>query len=156
MDATVVFMGSRLEGKRNATDPDIATAIGMPKKGPDSYQTAFQDDSTIIINAGKITALITDLDDTFWKGTLAEKQELGVNARYYGFLKSLHKKGVQILALSKNDEEDVTAAFGKLAIDRGLFTAIIANWDPKYLTIEKLLQCTGLRPETVVFVDDNP
>lgn len=108
-----------------------------------------------LMKAEKIAAVITDLDGTLWLGILAEKQELKLNKEYYNFLKSLYKKGIQLFVISKNDEEDVHKAFKKLDLDESLFTAIIANWDPKYLNIERLINLTQLRPETIIFVDDN-
>ncbi len=105
--------------------------------------------------ADKIAAIITDLDNTLWKGTLAEKQELTLNKEYYQYLQDLYQKGIQIIVVSKNDEAEVIDAFKKLKIKYGLFTLVIANWDAKYLNIERLLQQTSLRPETVIFVDDN-
>jgi FkbH-like protein len=104
----------------------------------------------------KITTIITDLDNTFWQGILAEKQKLKLNEDYYNFLLSLYKKGIQLFVVSKNDEENVLDSFKTMKINLDKFTAIIANWDPKYLNIERLIQQTNIRPETVVFIDDNP
>jgi len=106
--------------------------------------------------ADKIKAIITDLDNTLWKGTLAEKQEPILNKEYFKFLKSLYSKGIQLIVVSKNDLKDVTDAFKKLEINEEFFTAIIANWDPKYLNIERIIDHAEFRPETVVFIDDNP
>ncbi|HLD04825.1 MAG TPA: HAD-IIIC family phosphatase [Candidatus Nanoarchaeia archaeon] len=104
----------------------------------------------------KISALITDLDNTLWDGILAEKQHLALRKQYYELLKTLYKKGISLFVVSKNDPEYVEEAFHQLGIDKNLFVALLVNWDPKYLTIERLLQHTELRPETVVYVDDNP
>lgn len=104
----------------------------------------------------KITTIISDLDNTLWKGIIAEKQKPKLNKEYYEFLKSLHKKGIQIIIVSKNDENDVKKAFKTLKIDEKLFTVIITNWDPKYTNIERILQQTNIRPETVIFIDDSP
>ena len=66
--------------------------------------------------AEKITAIITDLDNTLWKGILAEKQNLKLNKDYYEFLKSLYKKGIQLFVVSKNDEPDVLNSFNNCSI----------------------------------------
>jgi len=109
-----------------------------------------------LLNVEKITTIITDLDNTLWQGILAEKQELTLNTDYYEFLLSLYKKGIQLIIVSKNDESDVKKTFEKLNLDWDKFTIIISNWDPKYLNIEKILHQTKIRPETTIFVDDNP
>lgn len=108
------------------------------------------------VNPDKIVAIISDLDGTLWDGILAEKQKIKLKEDYYKFLMQCYKKGIQIIALSKNDEKDVHKAFTDLGIEKDLFTAIISNWDPKYLNIEKIIDQTQFRPETVLFIDDNP
>lgn len=103
----------------------------------------------------KITTLISDLDGCMWDGTLAEKQKVKLNTDYVDELKRLYAKGIQIFIVSKNDYNDVINTFHSLGINKNLFTHIIANWEPKYLNIEKLLNQTNIRPETVIFIDDN-
>lgn len=104
----------------------------------------------------KISAIITDLDGTLWSGTLAEKEKITLNKDYYNFLISLYNKGIQLFVVSKNDEKDVQKAMDRLNLEKNKFTAIIANWEPKYLNVEKLIRQTQIRPETVIFIDDNP
>ncbi len=103
----------------------------------------------------KIAAVITDLDETLWSGILAEKQTITLKKDYYAALEKLYKKGVQLFVVSKNDLPDVKTAFVNLGINSSIFTSVIANWDPKYLNIERLIHNTELRPETVLFVDDS-
>lgn len=109
-----------------------------------------------LLSTKKIAVIITDLDNTLWNGILAEKQKLRLCKEYYKFLLQLQKKGVQLIVVSKNDQSAVDSAFQRLKIDKNAFTAVIANWDAKYLNIEKIITHTGFRPETVVFIDDNP
>lgn len=108
-----------------------------------------------LLETKKITAIVTDLDETLWTGILAEGQTLTLNTEYYDCLAAQEPKGIQLIALSRNDQGDVDQAFDELGINRSLFAAVIANWDPKYLTLERLLQATEIRQKTVVFVDDN-
>jgi len=103
----------------------------------------------------KIKAIFTDLDNTLWKGTIAEKEKIELNQKYYSLLQSAYDKGISIFALSKNDKTDVIDAMNGLKLDKELFTEIIANWDPKYLNLEKILTQTNIRPETTIFIDDN-
>lgn len=104
----------------------------------------------------KIKAVISDLDNTLWDGILAEHQELHLRQEYYEALQAMREKGVLIFFVSKNNESDVQRAFEKLGIDSNLAAGVIANWDPKYLNVEALIESTKLRPETVFLIDDNP
>jgi HAD superfamily phosphatase (TIGR01681 family) len=82
---------------------------------------------------------------------------LPLNTEYYGYLKELHDKGIQIFVVSKNDKDDVIKEFEIQNIDPNMFTKIIANREPKYLNIKNLLhQLEGVKAEQVIFVDDNP
>src|SRR3989344_605559 len=108
-----------------------------------------------VANARKIKAIFTDLDNTLWNGILAEQQAVSLRKDYYNFLKEMHNKGILLFVVSQNDKKDVKGAFQQLDVDETLFTAVVANWDPKYLNVEKLIRTCELRPETVIFVDDN-
>lgn len=108
-----------------------------------------------ILKADKIITIFSDLDNTLWDGILAEKQKLRLRKNYYQFLKKLYKKGIQTFIISKNDEGDVKRAFKQLGIDKEFFTFVVSNWDTKYLNINHLIQQTKLRPETIIFIDDN-
>ena len=80
-----------------------------------------------------------------------------LNRDYYEYLKDLHNKGIQIFVVSKNDKNDVLKEFEIQHIDANMFTKIVANREPKYLNIKNLLhQLEGVKPEQVIFVDDNP
>jgi|GEM_PF-2401070 len=106
-------------------------------------------------SAPKITTVFLDLDETLWKGIIAEGQEPKLYKNRYNMLKNLHSRGIQIYVVSKNDEPDVAKVFKKLNIDVGLFTWVIANWDPKFVNVERLIRIAKIRPETAIFIDDN-
>lgn len=103
----------------------------------------------------KITSIITDLDGCLWEGILAERQELHINHAYLDCLINYHNLGIQIFVVSKNDYDAVEQQFKLLGIETNLFTSVIANWEPKYLNIERLLAQTKIRASTVIFIDDN-
>jgi FkbH-like protein len=106
-------------------------------------------------SADKITTIFLDLDETLWKGIIAEGQKPLLYEERYKLLKTLNNKGIQIYVVSKNDEKDVNKAFKDLGIDTDLFTWVIANWDPKFANIERLIHICKIRPETAIFIDDN-
>jgi len=103
----------------------------------------------------KVTTCFIDLDNTLWEGILAEGQEPKLFSSRLDVLKKLHSKGIQLYIISKNDESDVNKAFEKLKIDKKIFTWIVANWDAKYVNIDKIIRACEIRPETAIFIDDN-
>lgn len=112
--------------------------------------------------------LITDLDDTLWKGILGEVNVEGIawdlehNALKHGLyqqlLASLAETGILIAVASKNDPSLVEDAFrkAKLMLPRSRIFPIEANWGPKSTSVYKILRAWNLGADSVVFVDDNP
>lgn len=108
------------------------------------------------IKIQEIKTIITDFDETLWSGVIAEGEEPKINRDYYNFLANLWRKGVVIFGLTKNDESDVNKTFRKFKLDKNIFVTIIANWESKAHNIELLCQQIELRPDTTLFIDDNP
>jgi len=101
-----------------------------------------------------------DFDGVLWEGVIGEEGYYSIKARtdFQRQLKALKSRGVLLVGLTKNSEEDALSGLrltrGELAAED--FVAIAANWQPK---AENLLRIAGelnLSPEAFVFVDDNP
>jgi FkbH-like protein len=111
--------------------------------------------------------LITDLDDTLWKGILGEVNVEGIawdlehhalkHGLYQQLLVSLAETGILIAVASKNDPFLVEDAFrkAKLMLPRSRIFPIEANWGPKSTSVYKILRAWNLGADSVVFVDDN-
>ena len=112
-----------------------------------------------LFSTEKVKVLISDLDNTLRQGILDEKKDgetVILNKNYYEYIKDLHDRGIQIFIASKNSKDEVLKQFKQLHIDPNIFTKVIANREPKYLNIKNLLhQLEGVKPEQVIFVDDN-
>jgi len=112
--------------------------------------------------------LITDLDETLWKGILGEDGVHGVSwdlehrsqahAFYQRFLGALAGEGVLIAVASRNDPALVQQALGRddLAVDPDRIFPVEANWKDKSGSVERILQVWNIGADAVVFVDDNP
>lgn len=109
----------------------------------------------VLKSAEKIVACFVDLDNTLWSGTVAEGEAVTVFADRIEILKQLHRKGIQLFVVSKNDKHDALNTFSSLGIDKEIFTWLFVNWEPKFVNIEHALRVTEIRPETAVFIDDN-
>jgi FkbH-like protein len=112
--------------------------------------------------------LVTDLDETLWKGIIGDDGVDGVfsgadergypHYLYQTLLKRLRMDGVLLAVVSKNDQE---VALGPLRNGRTLltesdFVAVLASWNPKSAQIEALAEQLNLGLDAFVFVDDNP
>jgi FkbH-like protein len=113
-------------------------------------------------------ALITDLDGTLWKGILGEvgveglSWHLSSNAQlhslYQQTIAALAENGVLAAVASKNDPELAAKALqcSDLLIGRETIFPIEANWEPKFLSIARILKTWNISASDAVFVDDSP
>tara|TARA_R110002110_G_scaffold127914_28_gene307197 strand:- start:2850 stop:4619 length:1770 start_codon:yes stop_codon:yes gene_type:complete len=101
-----------------------------------------------------IRLIIWDLDETFWDGTLTEG---GITYRedHHRLVIDLAGRGIMSAICSKNDHAGVETVLR----DRGLWGQFIfpsIDWSPKGPRIGAMLDQIGLRPASVLFIDDNP
>jgi FkbH-like protein len=109
--------------------------------------------------------VIIDLDDTLWRGVLAEKEEVDSTA-IEGWplgiaegLLHLKRRGILLAIVSKNEESTVRGFWdelfnGRLDIEDFAFKAI--NWRPKTENIREIIRKANVLPTSVIFIDDNP
>ena len=112
--------------------------------------------------------LITDLDDTLWRGILGDVGPRGVtwdldhhshiHAIYQGLLRSLAESGVLLAVASKNEPDLVEEVFRRedLLATKTHFFPLEVHWGPKSQSVERILQVWNIGPDSVVFVDDSP
>jgi FkbH-like protein len=109
-----------------------------------------------------VKLVIVDLDDTLWRGVLAESGRTDTEGWPQGLweaLSFLKKRGVLLGIVSKNDEKRVRDLWGEnvehlLPFDT--FAVAKINWRAKAENIEEILGEVNLLARSVVFVDDNP
>lgn len=109
------------------------------------------------IDLTKIKLIIWDLDDTFWQGTLAEKNAIRLSSRNIELIDKLVNKGIMNSICSKNDFKNVEAFFlnQKLKDTWEQFVFSSISWEPKGQRIKTLISNMQLRDENVLFIDDN-
>ncbi|WP_239648358.1 HAD-IIIC family phosphatase [Komagataeibacter europaeus] len=126
---------------------------------------AIRDNLAIINAAAPIKLIIVDLDDTMWRGVLADGDRSPYERTDYwptGLAEALlvYKARGGLLAIcSKNDPELARAEFervwgGRLRLDD--FVSVKINFQPKSENILEILDEVNLLPANVLFVDDNP
>lgn len=112
-------------------------------------------------------AIILDLDDTIWKGTLAEdgidaiKQSLRSNDAipFVGFMRFIQalakEQGLYIAICSRNDIEKVLSAIDRLNEEefplKGQIDCIVANYNDKNKNIKAIAQKLSILTSACVF-----
>jgi FkbH-like protein len=102
----------------------------------------------------RVRLVIWDLDETFWKGTLTEGGQT-YRQETHDIVIELARRGIMSSICSKNDLQTVEPILRGAGIwDYFIFPSI--NWNPKGPRIREMIEAIGLRPATVVLIDDNP
>lgn len=112
--------------------------------------------------------LITDLDNTLWKGIIGEDGPDGVawslsgHAQHHGlyqqFLAALAERGVLIAIASKNDPDAVVRMLShpELLLPNQSIFPVEANWGPKSESVGRILDAWNIHSSDVIFIDDSP
>lgn len=116
-------------------------------------------------------AVALDLDDTLWKGTLAEvgfddiKQTLRTDeampfVAFMLFIKAMAKElGLYVAICSRNDIATVQRAIDGLSEAefpiKNQVDCIVTNYNDKSKNIEAIAQKLSILPKSIVFIDDN-
>jgi FkbH-like protein len=112
-----------------------------------------------------VKLVIMDLDDTLWRGVLAEKDDVspsqleGWPLGVVEALSYLKNRGVILAIASKNEESFIRQIWERLVgkyISLDDFAFVKINWRPKHENVREILDMSKLLPDNVVFVDDNP
>ena len=96
-----------------------------------------------------------DLDNTLWKGVLAEGGGDSLNTVAVTVIKELDKRGVLHTILSKNTYGQAMARLKNFGIDR-YFVYPAINWGAKSLNLKEVSQKINIGLDTFAFVDDSP
>lgn len=101
-----------------------------------------------------IRLVIWDLDGVFWKGVLSE-EGISYCQDNHDIVTILAKRGILSSICSKNDFTTVQQVLEAHDIWR-YFIFPSVNWESKGKRVAALIETVQLRPESVLFIDDNP
>lgn len=107
-----------------------------------------------MLDFSKTKLIIWDLDETFWKGTLSDNEEICLRKDFIDFVMLSLDRGIVHSICSKNDFDTVR----NFLITNGLWELFVfpsINWEPKGKRIMQILENMKLRPHNTLFVDDN-
>ncbi|WP_454674225.1 HAD-IIIC family phosphatase [Achromobacter pestifer] len=103
----------------------------------------------------KAKLVIWDLDDTLWKGTLAEGDDVEVFDERVELIKELNACGVVNSICSKNDFDTAKTVLEQKGLwDLFVFPEIA--FEPKGALVQRIVKDMQLRAPDVIFIDDNP
>ena len=116
----------------------------------------------------QVKMVVFDLDDTLWRGQIAEHYGDGGNWPVFhgwptGLWEAVHHlraRGIITALCSKNDAGLVAQRWSRaipahwLTLDHFVFKEI--NFEPKAQNLQRMIGQASLTPRSVVFVDDNP
>ena len=105
-------------------------------------------------DAFKCKLVIWDLDDTLWRGTLADGDEPQLDERRAEFIRAYNRHGIVSAICSKNDHDAARAVLEAHGLWQEFVFPRIA-FLPKGEVVRSLIADMQLRPANVLFVDDN-
>src|SRR5919108_17800 len=109
----------------------------------------------------RIKALVLDLDDTLWRGVLAEEgvEHIAIDEGHkalHAHLAGLRRRGILLCLCSHNERVDVEAIFQKrtdLGLSLADFASIQVNWSTKAQNIARIAGEVNVHPSSPLFVD---
>lgn len=110
--------------------------------------------------------IITDLDDTLWKGTLAESPSPTTGQPYaeksfldiQKILLKCKRNGILLVLATKNNPDDVSSFLRRddFLIKEQDFTLVLASWEKKPVSINSALKNLNILPEHILYLDNSP
>lgn len=107
-----------------------------------------------------VKLVLVDLDDTLWRGVLADNGFTVIEGWPLGFAEALmflKQRGILLGIVSKNTEQRVRELWpydNLLPLDA--FASLRINWNNKADNIAEILSEVNLLPQNVLYIDDNP
>ena len=177
--ATLASIAAMLEARVLSTGGSVLPAAhfslasyftsGLPVAGKSMGEVAAAIiDAALTLQREPAKLVVTDLDNTLWRGVIAEDGVDGIHWRaegmgfrhfvYQTWLLRLKGEGVLLAAVSRNSPEVAIAPLrsGTMTVKESDFVTVVASYHAKSAQIREIAKQLNLGLEAVVFVDDNP
>ena len=144
---------------------DLAAGLPYSLAHADALSAAL---ARLLVPPAPKKGLITDLDDTLWRGIVGEvgpdqvswdlANHTQVHGLYQKLLAAFAGEGVLVAVASKNDAAVVARTFERpdILLSSARVFPIEAHWQAKSESVGRILRAWNIGAEAVVFVDDSP
>ena len=102
-----------------------------------------------------IKCVVWDLDDTVWRGILAEGDALELHPAITDVLAELDRRGILLSVASRNDHDAAWAALKRFGLDHYFLHPQI-GWGDKSESVQRIATELNLGLDAFAFVDDQP
>jgi FkbH-like protein len=148
--------------------PPSATLLGGGKAREEFYQLVWAELNASFRTINQVDAIklvIFDLDDTLWRGVIAEEDSISadnIEGWPVGVIEAicfLKSRGMILAIVSKNNIDTINDIFDRVVggrIKLSDFAIKKINWEPKAKNIAIVLSECNLLAKNALFVDDNP
>lgn len=102
-----------------------------------------------------IKLVIWDLDNTLWRGTLLEGDDVHLREGVIEVLSTLDQRGILHSISSKNDHEAAWQKLKQLGVAEYFLYPQI-NWNSKAANVASIVTAINVGFDTVAFIDDDP
>ncbi|WP_375462534.1 HAD-IIIC family phosphatase [uncultured Methylobacterium sp.] len=153
---------------RNRLDPPPAISRQFDLRIAPFFDAVYAEIEAMVRTLRGIDAVklvIVDLDDTLWRGVIAEAGEpdpCACEGWPLGLVEALcvlKTRGIVLAIASKNDEAIIRGLWDGLFGERlplEQFAVVRINWNAKADNVAEILEQVNVLPESAVFIDDNP
>ncbi len=165
--------GVRIARRPDASRTDAALDSRMELIAGFPYTLPFADSlassiAAVLWPSSPRKGLITDLDDTLWRGivgevgpdavTWSQEAHTQTHGLYQQMLGYLASSGVLVGISSKNDPHTVRTALARedLFVAPDTFFPVEVGWGPKSASVARILETWNISADSVVFIDDSP
>lgn len=105
--------------------------------------------------ARKIKCVVWDLDNTLWKGVLAEGDHLQLRSEIVQTIRTLDERGILHSIASRNDYEPAWQKLTEFKIEH-FFLYPQISWNPKSAALGEIAARLNIGLDTFAFIDDQP
>ena len=99
--------------------------------------------------------VVWDLDNTIWRGTLLEDQDVSLRENVSEIIRTLDERGILQSLASKNNHTQAIAKLQEFGLDEYFLYPQI-GWNSKSSGIRAIAESLNIGLDTFVFVDDDP